>query len=115
VRRRKVFYPPPKTATSGGSAAADVRAAVAASRVVSIDLTARQGRTDIAPGTRVEIASGLYAGEAAVVESLIAGVIPAALVRTEAGRTRRVRAIDLVPRPASSPPRPTEPSGPTAG
>jgi hypothetical protein len=39
----------------------------------------------------------LYAGEAAVIEKLTAGVIPAALVRTEAGRTRQVRTIDLEP------------------
>jgi len=41
--------------------------------------------------------SGLYAGEAAVVESLAGGLIPAALVRTEAGRARRARTIDLQP------------------
>ena len=41
--------------------------------------------------------TGLYAGETAVVESIAGGVIPAADVRTEAGRTRRVRTIDLVP------------------
>ena len=42
-----------------------------------------------------DFGSGLYNGEAAVVESLPGGVIPSALVRTEAGRTRRVRTIDL--------------------
>ena len=42
-------------------------------------------------------AAGLYAGEAAVIEKLTSGVIPAALVRTEAGRTRQVRTIDLEP------------------
>ena len=36
-----------------------------------------------------------FRGEAAVVESLPGGVIPSALVRTEGGRTRRVRTIDL--------------------
>ena len=40
---------------------------------------------------------GLYAGEAAVIEKMATGVIPAALVRTEAGRTRQVRTIDLEP------------------
>jgi hypothetical protein len=98
MRRRKVF-PPAKTAT-GGRGTADARAAAAASRVVAINLDAMQGRTDLAPGTRVEVASGLYAGESAIVESLVGGVIPAAIVRTEAGRTRRMRAIDLIPRPA---------------
>jgi hypothetical protein len=49
-------------------------------------------------GDRVRIAGGgLYAGEAAVIEKLTSGVIPAALVRTEAGRTRQVRTIDLEP------------------
>ena len=36
-----------------------------------------------------------FAGELATVESLVSGVIPAAVVRTDAGRTRRVRAVDL--------------------
>jgi hypothetical protein len=111
VRRRKVTYPPPKTATSGGSAgptAADLRAAAAASRVASINLQAMTGRADIVPGTRVQITSGLFAGEFAVVEGLVGGVIPAAVVRTEAGRTRRARTIDLVPTPAPRPSAPKE-------
>jgi hypothetical protein len=44
----------------------------------------------------VQIQSGLYAGEMATVESVVGGVIPAAVIRTDAGRTRRVRAIDLM-------------------
>ena len=49
-------------------------------------------------GDRVRISGGgLYAGEVAVIEKLTSGVIPAALVRTEAGRTRQVRTIDLEP------------------
>ena len=35
----------------------------------------------------------------ALYESLVGGMIPAAVVRTEAGRTRRARTIDLVPTP----------------
>ena len=51
-------------------------------------------------GDRVRIVgSGLYNGEAAVIEKLPGGVIPTALVRTEAGRTRQVRTIDLEPIP----------------
>jgi hypothetical protein len=99
-RKRKVVYPPPKTASKGAStaaAAADARAAAAAARTVSIDLNAMTGRAEIAKGMRARIASGLYAGEIAVVESVVGGVIPAAVVRTEAGRTRRVRTIDLIP------------------
>jgi hypothetical protein len=106
VRRRKVTYPPPKTATSGGSAgpsAADLRAAAAASRVATINLQAMTGRADIVPGTRVQITSGLFAGEFAMVESLVGGMIPAAVVRTEAGKTRRARTVDLVPSPAPRP------------
>jgi hypothetical protein len=45
------------------------------------------------------VGTGLYSGEAAVIETLVRGVIPAAQVRTEAGRTRRVRTIDLEPIP----------------
>ena len=105
MRRRKVTYPPPKTATSGGSGAstgADARAAAAASRVANINLQAMTGRAGIEQGTRVQITSGLYAGEFAIVELVVGGVIPAAVVRTEAGKTRRARTVDLVPSPAST-------------
>lgn len=114
MRRRKVTYPPPKTATSGNSSAsagADARAAAAASRVASINLQAMTGRAGIVQGTRVQITSGIYAGEFAIVESVVGGVIPAAIVRTEAGRTRRARTIDLIPSPA---PRPDAAAAPTA-
>lgn len=100
MRRRKVVYPPPKTATASAAqaaSAADARAAAAASRTVSINLDAMVGRAGITQGARVRIGSGLYAGELAVVESVVGGVIPAAVVRTEAGRTRRVRTVDLLP------------------
>jgi hypothetical protein len=66
--------------------------------VATIDLNASSGRAGLSVGDRVRIAGGgLYAGEAAVIEKLTSGVIPAALVRTEAGRTRQVRTIDLEP------------------
>jgi hypothetical protein len=98
MRRKRPSYPPPKTATKGGSAAAgDARAAANANRAVSINLQAMTGRSDIHQGARVRIGSGLYEGEVAIVESVIRGVIPAAVVRTEAGQTRRVRTIDLLP------------------
>jgi hypothetical protein len=100
VRKRKVVYPPAKTATASGAAAAsaaDARAAAAASRTVTINLGAMTGRDEVRQGSKVRIGSGLYAGELAVVESVVGGVIPAAVVRTEAGRTRRVRTVDLVP------------------
>jgi hypothetical protein len=75
--------------------------------VVNIDLAAGSGRTDLAIGDRVRITgSGLYSGEAAVIEKFAFGAIPAALVRTDAGRTRQVRTIDLEPirEPAAPPP-----------
>ncbi len=66
--------------------------------LVAIDLDAGKGRNDIVPGSRVTIlGAGLYAGETAVVERLSGGVISTALVRTEAGRARQVRTIDLKP------------------
>lgn len=64
---------------------------------MTIDTKAVVGRA-IAVGSRVRIlGTGLYAGEVATVERLAGGVIPAAVVRTEAGRTRQVRTIDLEP------------------
>jgi len=66
--------------------------------VATIDLTAGKGRSGLSVGGRVRIAgSGLYAGEVATIERLVAGVIPAAVVRTEAGKIRQVRTIDLEP------------------
>jgi hypothetical protein len=101
--RKKPFFPKAKTATGGpGSAPADARAAAAASRAVSINTTALRGESKVRRGDRVQIASGLYEGEFATVESLAGGVVPAVEVRTDAGRTRRVRAIDLVPAPAEA-------------
>jgi len=111
VRRRKVVYPPAKTATrSDPSAALDPRAAAAASRIVSINLNAMTCRAGIGQGGRVQITSGLYAGEFAIVESVVGGVIPAAVVRTEAGRTRRVRTVDLVPAAKDAAPKPEAPA-----
>ncbi len=98
MRRRKVTYPPPKTATKGPPpilGAVDPRNP--AGRTVSINLSAVKGRSSIARGDRVRILSGLYTGEIAIVESVSGGVIPAVEVRTEAGRSRRVRTIDLEP------------------
>jgi hypothetical protein len=98
-RKRKVTYPVPRTAkkpvpTIGvGGEPAYVRTSV-----VAIDVTAGSGRTGLAIGERVRIiGTGLYTGEAAVIERFAGGVVPAALVRTESGRTRQVRTIDLEP------------------
>jgi hypothetical protein len=98
MRRKKVFTPKPPP-----SPASEERAAIAAARTVSINLDAISGKTSVRQGGRVRILSGLYAGELATVESLVSGVIPAAVVRTDAGRTRRVRAVDLQPAGPESP------------
>jgi hypothetical protein len=105
MARRKVTYPPPKTAnrppppTGLPDDAPYVRPTVAI-----IDLTAGKGRTGLSVGGRVRIAgTGLYSGEIAVIEKLSKGVIPSAVVRTEAGKTRQVRTIDLEPVTATKP------------
>jgi hypothetical protein len=61
-------------------------------------MKAMAGKDNLTIGQRVRIAAaGLYSGEVAVIERFTGGVIPSALVRTEAGRTRQVRTIDLEP------------------
>ena len=100
MRKRRVTYPVAKTANRPAPAAgvgpndpAYVRPTVA-----TIDLTAGKGRAGLSVGGKVRIiGTGLYANEAAVIERLVNGVIPAAVVRTEAGKTRQVRTIDLEP------------------
>lgn len=107
TRKRKTTYPPARTDTKptqrpGAGPEAYVRPTVA-----TIDPTATTGKAGFAVGDRVRISGGgLYAGEAATIEKLTSGVIPAALVRTEAGRTRQVRTVDLDPLPpgAATPP-----------
>ena len=95
----KVTYPPAKTdnrpAHPSGlpDDAPYVRPTVA-----TIDLNAASKVPDFPSGH----ASGspgrvFYSGETAVVERLSNGVIPSAVVRTEAGKTRQVRTIDLEP------------------
>jgi hypothetical protein len=103
VRRRKVTYPPPKTATKAAPPTLGFDPRNPPGRTVTINLAAIDGRASIKIGEKVRIQSGLYVGEAAVVESVSQGVIPSAMVRTEAGRTRRARTIDLEPiRPGSA-------------
>ena len=105
---RKRFNPKPAKVIPGAAEAAAARAAAAASRVATINLGAMTGRAGVAQGSRVRIESGLYAGEFAIVESVVGGVIPAAVVRTESGASRRVRTIDLSPAPKESAAPPTE-------
>jgi hypothetical protein len=109
VRHRKVTYPPPKTATKGAPPALGDDSRNHAGRTVSINLAAVAGRQSIALGDHVRILSGLYAGESAIVESVAGGVIHSAMVRTEAGRARRARTIDLEPiKPGGATPARTE-------
>ncbi len=101
TRKRRVVYPPPRS--SKGPAPA-YTPQVTPPTVAVINRQATTGKAGIAVGMRVTIlGTGLYAGETAIVESLVGGVIPAASVRTDAGRTRRVRTIDLSPAPRSTP------------
>lgn len=105
ARKRKTTYPPPRNAVQRprpgepggpGGPAADVP--YSRPTVASINLTAGAGRAGLKVGDRVRItAAGLYSGELATIDRLAAGVIPSAVVRTDAGRTRQVRTIDLEP------------------
>ena len=98
TRKRKTVYPPARTDTKPAQRPGAGPEPYVRPTVATIDLTAGSGRAGLSIGDRVRISgSGLYAGEAAVIEKLTSGVIPAALVRTEAGRTRQVRTIDLEP------------------
>ena len=112
--KRKVTYPPAKTAnrppppTGLPDEAPYVRPTVAI-----IDVNAGKGRAGLSVGARVRITgSGLYSGEFAVIERLANGVIPSAVVRTEAGKTRQVRTIDLEPAPPAGPAAATGPAAP---
>lgn len=97
ARKRRQSYPPPRTA-NGPRATIGGESRAGRTTVVSIDLAAQAGRGGLAIGDRVRIlGTGLYAGETAAIEGFANGAVPAALVRTEAGRARRVRTIDLEP------------------
>jgi len=99
MKRRKITYPVARTHTKGAPrAGAGPEVVIVRPNLVSIDLLAGVGRQNLKVGGRVRIAGGgLYAGEEATIERLVAGVIPAATVRTDGGGTRRVRTIDLEP------------------
>ena len=97
MRKRKVTYPVARTATrQPRSNGLSGDPAYVRSTVATINLAALDVRDDLVVGGRVKIGgNGLYAGELAVVEAILSGIIPAAMVRTDAGKTRRVRAVDL--------------------
>lgn len=98
TRKRKTVYPPARTDTKPAQRAGAGPEPYVRPTVATIDVNASNGRAGLSVGDRVRIAGGgLYTGETAVIEKITSGVIPAALVRTEAGRTRQVRTIDLEP------------------
>lgn len=95
ARKQRTYFP---TRKPKGQAASPGRDPIIPPSLAVIDTRAGKGRSGIVAGSRVTIlGNGLYAGEVAVVERLVGGVIPAAVVRTDAGRTRQVRTIDLEP------------------
>lgn len=97
ARKRKVTYPPARTATRQTRPGAG-DAPVVRQTVVAIDVSAAGGRSGLKVGDRVRIdGSGMYAGEIAIIERFVNAVIPSAVVRTEAGRSRQARTIDLTP------------------
>lgn len=99
MKKRKVNYPAARTATrtARGAGPSGDRPMVRPT-VAEINLRALDRRGDLAVGDFVRIGGGgLYAGELAVVDSVADGIIPAAIVRTEAGKARRVRVVDLEP------------------
>jgi hypothetical protein len=96
VRKRKVTYPVARTATRQPRAPGLTAEQRARATVAEIHPTALIGRKDLVVGDRVRIGgSGLYAGDYGKIESLAGGLIPAAMVRTDAGKTRRVRGVDI--------------------
>lgn len=123
ARKRKTSYPPPRNAPPrpprpgepGGPGSPGSDTPYQRPTVASINLSASAGRAGLTVGDRVRITgSGLYSGEFATIDRLTTGVIPSAVVRTEAGRTRQVRTIDLEPAPAnpSAPSAAPAPTGP---
>ena len=105
MRKRKTTYPVARTSRRPAAPGGPPEPQPIRPTVASIDISASAGRKGITAGTRVRIVgAGLYSGETAVVESAPGGVIPSVLVRTEAGRTRRVRTIDLEPLGGDAPP-----------
>jgi hypothetical protein len=97
-RKRKVNYPVAGSGKKRATPAPADEPAYTRTSVVAIDLTAGAGRGGLTIGDRVRIiGTGLYSGEEATIEKFVGTAIPAAMVRTEAGRTRQVRTIDLEP------------------
>ena len=103
MRKRKTTYPPKRNNTRPAGDSTPMR-----SQAVEIDMTALTGKGAFRIGDRVRIkGTGFLAGEDAVVESVVGGMIPAASVRTAGGQSRRVRTIDLEPLPGPAEPEAT--------
>jgi hypothetical protein len=122
ARKRKTTYPPPRNAAPrpprpgepGGPGSPGSDVPYQRSTVANINLSAGAGRSGLTVGDRVRITgNGLYSGELATIDRLTAGVIPSAVVRTDAGRTRQVRTIDLEPVAAPPPPAPAPTTAPS--
>jgi hypothetical protein len=98
VPRRKVSYPPARTDRPPQPTGSPDDAPYVRPTVAIIDTSASKGRAGLSVGGRVRITgTGLYSGEIAIIERMSNGVIPSAVVRTEAGKSRQVRTIDLEP------------------
>jgi hypothetical protein len=99
VRKRKTNYPPAKPAnTTPGEP-------IVRSTVATINPNAIKGRSGLRVGGRVRvIGTGRHAGAEVIIEKLVNGAIPQAIVRVENGETSRVRTIDL--EPIDTPPSP---------
>src|ERR671921_384533 len=110
-RKRRTVYPPPRNAVRpprpgepGGPGGPPIGEPYVRPTVASINLSASTGRAGLKVGDRVRISgTGLYSGDLATIEKLATGAIPSAVVRTDAGRTRQVRTIDLEPVSAPAP------------
>jgi hypothetical protein len=110
-RKRRTVYPPPRNAVRpprpgepGGPGGPPIGEPYVRPTVASINLAASTGRAGLKIGDRVRInGTGLYSGELATIEKLATGAIPSAVVRTDAGRTRQVRTIDLEPVSGAAP------------
>jgi hypothetical protein len=93
AKKRKPYIPPKRSAPGAPAGETITRPAA-----LSINTSALEGRKGLSVGDRVRIlGTGLYAGEVAVIERIAGGVVPSAGVRTESGRARTVRTIDLEP------------------
>jgi hypothetical protein len=111
ARKRKTTYPPPRNAAprpprpgEPGGPGSPGSEPYQRPTVASINLSAGAGRSGLSVGDRVRITgNGLFSGEIATIDRLTTGVIPSAVVRTESGRTRQVRTIDLEPVAAPAP------------